>query len=159
MTLFLSTVTNRVDKKGRVSVPANFRAKLSESEANTLVCYESLGDHPCVEGCGLNRIERLAEAFDEMDPFDEERNAFAAHILGGARELAIDSDGRIVLPSELLGFAGITNEACFVGLGATFQIWNPKEFEHYRMAARERARAARGQIPWSNTKSRGDADG
>tara|TARA_E500000178_G_C17002859_1_gene746596 strand:- start:794 stop:1297 length:504 start_codon:yes stop_codon:yes gene_type:complete len=149
MVLFLSTVTNRVDKKGRVSVPAGFRTKLSEAGHQSIVCYESLGDHPCIDGCSLERMAQLAESFDEMDPFNEERNAFAAHILGGAKELPIDGDGRIVLPGEFMEFAGIEGEAAFVGLGQTFQIWSPDQFASYRAGARKLARASRGNIPWS----------
>lgn len=146
--LFLSTVTNKVDKKGRVSVPAGFRAKLTEAGYQSVVCYESLGDQSCLDGCSLDRMVKLAEAFDAMDPFDEERNAFAAHILGGSKELPIDGDGRIVLPQEFMAFARITTEACFVGLGPTFQVWNPDDFARYRADARNLARSARGHIPW-----------
>ena len=60
MRLFLSTFTNKVDKKGRVSVPATFRAALSELSFPGIVAYRSF-TALCIEGCGMDFMQRLSE--------------------------------------------------------------------------------------------------
>jgi MraZ protein len=139
MALFLSTFLNKVDKKGRVSVPSQFRAMLYGEEFSGIVIYESSINH-CIEGCSIERIKKLSELIDDLDPFSKERDAFATTILGGAAQLPFDSDGRVVLPKVLMDFAGIKTQATFIGKGQTFEIWEPKKFEDYVRKTRMEAK-------------------
>lgn len=149
MALFLSTYTNKIDKKGRVSVPAPFRASLASQHFNGIVAYASFV-HPCVEACGIDRIERLSESIDDLDPFSEERDAFATSILGGCVQLGFDGDGRVLLPELLISEASLSDRAVFVGKGQTFEIWKPETFEEYSTKARELARDRRGNLSLRN---------
>ena len=137
MALFLSTFENKVDSKGRVSVPSQFRAMLHGQDFSGIVLYESSINH-CIEGCSIERIQKLSEAIDDLDPSSRERDAFAATILGGAAQLPFDSDGRVILPKNLMEFAGIKDKAVFIGKGQTFEVWEPKLFNEYVKDAREK---------------------
>lgn len=145
MTIFLSTYQNKVDKKGRVSIPSTFRAVLAKEDFSGIIAYPSFVN-PCVEGCGMSRIERISEAIDIMDPYSEERDAFAASILGGSEQLNLDKDGRITLSEDFRDKTGITDKVVFVGKGQTFEIWNPEEFEKYSEKARNLAKEKRGKL-------------
>ena len=145
MALFLSTFEKKIDKKGRVSVPAQFRASLTEEAFGGIVVYSSF-IHPCVEASGMSRIEKLSNSIDSLDPFSEERDAFATAVLGGSSQLQFDSEGRVSLPPELLAATGIDEDVVFVGKGQTFEIWEPKKFAAYSKAARELALAKRGSL-------------
>lgn len=148
--LFLSTFHNRIDKKGRISVPAPFRAALAKQEFQGIVAYRSLVN-PCVEACGMERIEKLYRQLETLDPFSEERDALATTLFGQSSQLAFDSEGRISLPPAMLDEASITDEAVFVGKGETFELWEPKAFAAYAEQSRKTAydkrlalRASRG---------------
>jgi len=143
--LFLSTFTNKIDAKGRVSVPAQFRASLVNESFSGMVVYESFVNE-CVEGCDIERIKKLSESIDNLDPFSEERDAFATAVLGGSIQLSIDSDGRVILPESLLRKVNIKSEATFVGKGSTFEIWEPKQFEEYMTRAKKDAKAKRNLL-------------
>src|SRR4051812_17549324 len=130
MALFLSTYVNKLDKKGRISVPAPFRTVLAEQKFAGIVAYGSF-INPCIEGCGFDRIERLSASIDALDPYSDERDAFATTILGGSMQLAFDSEGRVFLPESLIELARIVDQAVFVGKGATFEIWEPTTFNAY----------------------------
>lgn len=143
--LFLSTYHNRIDKKGRVSVPAPFRAAVAGQDFAGVVAYGSLL-HPCVEGCGMGRFVKLNERIETLDPFSEERDAFAATIFGESVQLAFDGEGRIMLPESLIAVAGLSELATFVGKGETFEIWEPKAFGEYAQRARMIARDKRFQL-------------
>ncbi len=143
--LFLSTYINKIDKKGRVSVPASFRSSLSQQNFPGIIAYSSF-INPCIEACGINRIEILNQTIDSLDPYSEARDAFATTILGGCIQLAFDSEGRVILPEDLISFASLDEQACFVGKGATFEIWNPKAFEEYASLAREIAKKDRRSL-------------
>ena len=136
MALFLSTFENKVDSKGRVSVPSQFRSMLQGQDFSGIVLYES-SINTCVEGCSIERIQRLSEAIDDLDPSSRERDAFAATILGGAAQLPFDSDGRVILPKNLMEFAGIKDKAVFIGKGQTFEVWEPNAFNEYLKKSRE----------------------
>jgi MraZ protein len=158
MALFLSTFTNKLDKKGRVSVPASFRAALAGNEFSGIIAYPSF-INPCIEACGFDRITKLHQRIEALDPFSEERDVFATTILGGSVQIAFDGEGRVMLPEELLQEANITENALFVGKGETFEIWEPKAFAEYAARARTLAREKRLHLraePSASTQSGGN---
>jgi MraZ protein len=145
MALFLSTFKNRIDKKGRVSVPASYRNALAGQSFQGIVTYASFVN-PCIEACGMERIEKLYRQIERLDPFSEERDAFSTAILAGSQQLGFDGEGRVVLPEELIVEAGIIDTAMFVGKGETFEIWEPEAFAEYARKARDMAREKRLQL-------------
>ena len=138
MALFLSTFINKIDSKGRVSVPASFRAALSGQAASGVVTYRSI-KFPALEAAGVDRYEELASRLEQLPEFSEERDALAS-ILADSQQLPFDSEGRIILPQSLGEHAGLNSHAAFVGLGRSFQIWEPERFKQHQEAMRERAR-------------------
>lgn len=143
--LFLSTFHNRIDKKGRISVPATYRAVLSVQEFPGIIAYGSIM-HPCIEACGMQRINKMHERIDALDPYSPERDAFSASVFGDSVQLSFDGEGRVVLPESLMQTAGLEEMATFVGKGEIFEIWEPKAFTNYMAQARELARNKRGAL-------------
>ncbi len=152
MALFLSNFTNKIDSKGRISVPAAFRQAICDQKFLGVVVYESFINQS-IEGCGIDRITQLSDSIDDLDPFSETRDAFATAILGGSVQLSFDGDGRIILPNSLIEFANLKDTATFVGKGKTFEIWQPESFANYMKEAKEKARQNRGLLRLNNTKS------
>ncbi len=138
--LFLSTFINKVDRKGRVSVPAPFRAALAGQVFNGIVAFRSYRQ-AAIEGCGIDRMARLSDSIDELELFSEARDDLASTIFADAHQLPFDGEGRIILPPLLAEHAGITEMAAFIGRGATFQIWEPDAFATHQDEARARTRA------------------
>lgn len=133
---FLSTYTNKVDAKGRISIPARFRQVVADGDFPGVVIFPSF-TAPCLEGVTMQRMEELAEMIDaEFEPFDETYGAFAHSILADSYELTFDGDGRVLMPEELLDHAHVGEHATFVGLGKRFQIWEPSIYARQREEAR-----------------------
>tara|TARA_Y100000590_G_scaffold172503_1_gene197257 strand:+ start:380 stop:844 length:465 start_codon:yes stop_codon:yes gene_type:complete len=147
--MFLSTYENKIDKKGRVSVPASFRSYLSSLGYNGVVCYPSF-NHSSIEGCSQNRIEKISDSIDSLNPFEEKRDIFATSVLSESVSLQFDSEGRISIPEKLLEHAKIKQAMLFVGLGKTFQIWEPKLFEKFKNQAKKKANLNRASLKWEN---------
>ena len=125
--LFMDTVINKVDTKGRVSLPADYRAMVKELSTE-IVCYRSLSA-PCIEGCLEETLDKLANVIeDATDFFSETQDNLTNLIFGDAKRFTFDSTGRIMLSEKLLKHAGITDTAVFVGKGRKFQIWNPQNW-------------------------------
>lgn len=135
MPLFLSTHVNKVDKKGRVSVPAAYRSSLAGQGWEGVICLPSLV-YPALEGCDLAYMEKLStEQSQGMQAFGRSKDAFSSAVFAAARQLPFDSEGRIILPENFMKHAGITETACFVGQGPTFQIWEPGRFDAHQKEA------------------------
>ncbi|MDR1009042.1 MAG: hypothetical protein LBL52_02185 [Rickettsiales bacterium] len=143
--LFLGSIANKIDAKGRVSVPAEFRSGLHSGEFQGVILYHSFTGR-CIEGCTLERMEKISDAADTMDMFGEEAQSLNSLIFSDARRLAFDIAGRIVVPMDLLEFSGIKGDALFVGRGKTFQIWNPDDFKVAQSTARHRALESRPSL-------------
>ena len=146
MALFLSTHINKVDKKGRVSVPSSFRAELAEESFKGVVLFKS-NIHDCLEGFAWSYMEEIGKRLDNFDLFSADQDDLATSIFGTAVQLSMDGDGRIILPSDLLEFGEIEESASFVGMGAKFQIWSPEKFEHRQEQARNEVRSKGLTIP------------
>ena len=145
--MFLSTYENKLDKKGRVSVPASFRSHLSNLGYNGVICYPSFNNQ-CIEAWPQDRIEKISNAIDSLNPFEEKKDYFATSILSESINLQFDSEGRILLTSKLLKHAKIKNSMLFVGQGKTFQIWEPATFEKFRVTARRKSNTNRASLKW-----------
>lgn len=146
MALFLSSYVNKIDKKGRVSVPSSFRAVLQEeSDFAGIIIYPSFVNE-CIEACSFARLQLLNKAIDQLDPYSEERDAFATAILAGSHQLAFDSEGRILLPENLIESFCFNEQLCFVGKGETFEIWQPEKFNQYLEHSRLLAKSKRAML-------------
>ncbi len=152
--MFLSSYENKLDKKGRVSVPATFRSHLSSLGYNGFISYPSF-NHSALEACSQDRIEKLSNTIDSLNPFEEKRDYFATSILSESVNLQFDTEGRVSLTEKLLKHANIKNNILFVGLGKTFQIWEPKTFEKFKAVARKKAYENRSNLKWEN-KQKGE---
>ena len=152
--MFLSTYENNLDKKGRVSVPASFRSYLSNLGYNGVICYPSF-NHTALEACSQDRIEKLSDTIDSLNPFEEKRDYFATSVLSESVNLQFDTEGRVSFTKKLLNHARIKNNILFVGLGKTFQIWEPKMFEKFKVVARKKAYQNRSNLKWEN-KQKGE---
>jgi len=127
MSLFLSSFENRLDTKGRISVPASFRSAVANENFAGIVLYRSFTNN-CIEGLSMSRMEKMASATDQMGVFDSELDDLSAMLFADARPLQFDVTGRIIVPADLLAHANITDTAVFVGRGNSFQIWEPSAF-------------------------------
>ena len=145
--MFLSTYENKLDKKGRVSVPASFRSYLSNLGYNGVICYPSFNNN-CIEAWPQDRIEKISNAIDSLNPFEEKKDYFATSILSESINLQFDSEGRILLTSKLLKHAKIKNSMLFVGQGKTFQIWEPINFEKFKVIAKRKSNIHRASLKW-----------
>lgn len=128
MEQFVSTFTNKIDAKGRVSVPASFRNVLAKDGFEGIYCYPSLADQALDAG-GQRLVNRIGALLEGIDPYSEERDHLSMALYGASEVLSIDKDGRVVLPERMRKHAGIKSHVTFVGLGEKFQIWEPKTFE------------------------------
>ena len=152
--MFLSSYENKLDKKGRVSVPATFRSYLTSMGYNGFISYPSF-NHSALEACSQDRIEKLSNTIDSLNPFEEKRDYFATSVLSESFNLQFDTEGRVSLTEKLLDHAKIKNNILFVGLGKTFQIWEPKIFEKFKITARKKAYQNRSNLKWEN-KQKGE---
>ena len=147
--MFLSSFENKIDKKGRVSVPATFRSYLNTLGYNGFVSYPSF-NHSALEACSQDRIEKLSSTIDSLNPFEEKRDYFATSVLSESEIHQFDTEGRVSISEKLLNHAKIRNNVLFVGLGRTFQIWEPTNFDKFKSLARKKAFQNRSNLKWEN---------
>ncbi len=130
-------------------MPASFRSYLGNMGYNGVICYPSF-NNTSIEGCPQNRIEKISDSIDSLNPFEEKRDIFATSVLSESENLQFDSEGRISLSEKLLKHAKIKSTMLFVGQGKTFQIWEPKLFEKFKIQARKKANLNRASLKWES---------
>jgi MraZ protein len=149
MALFIGTHENKLDAKGRVSIPAQFRSvlkKLSHAGEGTAVASMYLRpshQNPCIEGWTELGFEALSAPLAQgYNQFSQEHEDFVLALFGDACAVETDKEGRIMLPPNLVAHAGLTENVAFIGTRNTFQIWEPEAGARRLAEAKEKARAA-----------------
>ena len=130
-------------------MPASYRSYLSNLGYNGVVCFPSF-NNPSVEAWPQDRIEKISNTIDSLNPFEEKRDYFATSVLSESENHQFDTEGRVSISEKLLNHAKIKNNLLFVGLGRTFQIWEPTNFEKFKSFARKKAFQNRSNLKWEN---------
>jgi MraZ protein len=152
MSQFLGTHQNKLDAKGRVSIPASFRTALRDRTAGeqggpvALVLRPS-HKYACIEGWPVAAFEALATPLDRLDMFGEDHEDLATALYADASLVESDKEGRIVLPDTLVHHAALSDAVTFMGLGRIFQIWEPAAAERRRVEARITTRSRGLTLP------------
>lgn len=143
---FRGESTQKVDSKGRVSIPASFRRVLAAGDpdwtdghpANLVIVY---GDQRrnYLECYTIEAIEEVDDKIAALPRGSVERRYLEKMFNGMSLETSVDNTGRLVLPKKLRDKIGLTNdsEAYFIGSGDTFQVWKMETFEADRTAGEE----------------------
>ena len=140
MTQFMGTHTNKLDAKGRVSIPAPFRAALKNGDDSGALILRPSHKYPCLEGWPIAAFLALADSMQSMPTLGDDQEDLAFALYSAATQMEPDREGRIVLPGELAAYAGLKDAVCFVGLSNRFQIWEPEAAARRLAEARTRAR-------------------
>ncbi|MBN8952228.1 MULTISPECIES: division/cell wall cluster transcriptional repressor MraZ [unclassified Rhizobium] len=141
MNRFLSNATNRIDSKGRVSVPAAFRSVLAERDIQELYCFQDFV-FPAISVGGLDLLDRFERQIAADDPFSPAANQMSLLIHGGGVFMKLDAEGRLMVTDFIRDFTGIAGEVTFVGRADHFQLWRPEAFLALQAQAREERRLA-----------------
>lgn len=123
---FRGTYENRLDKKGRVSVPAEFRTQLKGQAFEGIVAFPSLrhgSKHKALECSGADRLDAMSASIDPTKVMPDGTSRDTHLTLGRARDLAFDGEGRVVLPETFVAHLGLGERITFVGQGPFFEMW------------------------------------
>ena len=145
MDRFVSHYRLGLDAKGRVSVPAAFRAVLARDGFEGLYCHPAL-DRPALDAGGQALLAEIEALIAGFVPYSEERERFSLALYGTSETLKIDGQGRVLLSDTLKTHAGITDTVIFVGLGHKFRIWEPGRFRAELTEATDKVRAHKAEL-------------
>ena len=128
--IFFGTHENKVDRKGRVSIPSLFRQALTQESFQGVVVYPALHGLG-LEGCGLSHFQWIGRHLDKIAPFSRQRERLTAQIFPKACPLQWDGTGRVQLPGHLLKSAGIEDQVYFCGFYRVFRVLSPTDHESF----------------------------
>ena len=137
MNRFLSSAVNRIDAKGRVSVPAHFRTVVQSRGYSELYAIRQL-DVPALDVGGLDLLDRYEERIALEDPFLQTADDMSFFVHGDGAFLKLDQDGRITVTDFIREHTGISSEVAFVGRGNFFQMWEPDRLRAHGAEVRAR---------------------
>ena len=142
MDLFTFTYENKIDRKGRVSVPAQYRSIFVRHNESPVFAQSLTGRY--LEGMRPERLEQMSEAMDRMDTLSDEF-ATLTMMISNTTALQPDGEGRIILPEQFLSYANLTDAVLFAGIGRSFQMWNPQDYAKHKQ--KHLNKIEKGEIP------------
>jgi MraZ protein len=153
MNRFVSNFTNRLDSKGRVSIPATFRAVLARDGFEGLYVHPAL-DAPALDAGGHALLAEIDAFLASLPAYSDERDQLSTALFGTSEILKVDPEGRVTLTETVKSHAGIGDAVTFVGLGSKFQIWEPERFRVHLEEARSKVRVLKRSLGTAGLESR-----
>jgi MraZ protein len=141
---YLGHVTNRIDAKGRVSVPAQFRSIIQKAGHSELYALRSL-HLPALDVGGPELLTRFDKRLEHEDPFAETADDMSFYLHADGGFLKLDGDGRITVTDFIREHTGVSVDVTFAGANTHFQMWHPDQFEAHRTKVRQRLAEKRRQ--------------
>jgi MraZ protein len=129
MSSFKGSYEYSVDSKGRINIPAKLRKYVSPEANDTFVVTR--GFERCLFVFPLDEWNILEQSIRRLSSSDPRERFFTRLLLQYATESQLDGQSRIILPRELLQFAGIQDQALILGVLERIEVWNPKTYEEY----------------------------
>ncbi len=123
MHMFMGEYNHTIDAKGRLIIPAKFREVLGDEFVVTK------GMDGCLFVFDNSEWQAFAEKLRSLPMIDKEVRQFTRFFLAGAASVEVDKQGRILLPSVLRDFAGITKDTVLIGVGSRIEIWSKDRWE------------------------------
>jgi len=129
MASFISEFKCKLDPKGRLVLPAKFKAALPESLGNELVLRR--GEDPCIVVYPKAEFKKLYHKVSSLSDFNPTERKFKRQFLSGLSEVELDNSGRFLIVKQMLEWAGIDKEAILVGMGSNIEIWDPVKYQQH----------------------------
>lgn len=145
MERFVSTYAMRLDSKGRMSIPAPYRALIARDGLEHVYCHPAL-ELPALQAGGTRLMAGIDALIERYPPYSEAREELAGALYGAIEILKLDPEGRVMLSEGLKSHAHIGSEAVLVGLGDSFRIWEPGRFRAHLAEANAKVRALKAEI-------------
>lgn len=141
----MSSTVNKIDSKGRISIPAPFRSVLEFQGYPGVYLFPSFTSR-AIDGGGQELIDQISLSVEKMQLFSEETDALSTALFSDTYSLSYDQDGRISLPELLIEHANLRERVIFVGQGRKFQMWNPDDFKLFKRETKIKALENRNLI-------------
>lgn len=131
--MFLGEYTHTIDAKGRLTLPAKFRAHFQSGLVVTR------GIDKCLFAFPLSEWETLSQKVSDLPLTDAAARQFRRLLFSGASDEIPDKQGRVLLPSYLREYATLDGEVVVAGLNTHVEIWKPEIWREARQSFEEDA--------------------
>ncbi len=137
--MFSGRYDHAIDEKGRVSIPVRFREELQHEGLDRLYITNAFHERSrCLELYPPAGWSNLIDKIRQKARFDPKLEMFELFYIGGAHEVQVDRQGRILVPPKLREFAKLGREVTFSARSDHFQLWDKQELERVLKAAEEK---------------------
>lgn len=127
--MFLGEYQHSLDNKGRLTLPARFRADLGDAFVATKGMDNCLFIYP------LSEWKVIEQKMRTLPITSSDARAFVRFFLSGASECELDNQGRVVIASNLREYAGIDKDVTVIGVGTRVEVWARDKWEGYAQGA------------------------
>jgi len=133
MTFFTSEYVCKLDAKGRLVLPARIKAQLPEPEGGVQELVIRRGFEQCLIIYPMVEFKKVFSKISGLNEFNEEYRKLQRNFLSGVITVELDSNGRFLIPKNMLAYAQVDKDAMLVGTGSKVEIWNPSIYEKHQI--------------------------
>ncbi len=128
MNTLIGTYECKVDAKGRLMLPVAFKKQLASVTEKGFVLKRAVFQ-PCLELYPMQEWESMMQNINKLNRFKKKNNDFIRRFTAGVKSIDLDVSGRLLVPKDLVGFAGITKEIVVTSAVNIIEIWDKDKYE------------------------------
>ena len=128
MNTLIGTYECKVDAKGRLMRPVAFKKQLASVTEKGFVLKRAVFQ-PCLELYPMQEWESMMQNVNKLNRFKKKNNDFIRRFTAGVKSIDLDVSGRLLIPKDLVGFAGITKEIVVTSAVNIIEIWDKDKYE------------------------------
>ncbi|MDA9875765.1 MAG: division/cell wall cluster transcriptional repressor MraZ [Flavobacteriaceae bacterium] len=128
MNTLIGTYECKVDAKGRLMLPVAFKKQLASVTEKGFVLKRAVFQ-PCLELYPMQEWESMMHNVNKLNRFKKKNNDFIRRFTAGVKSVDLDVSGRLLIPKDLVGFAGITKEIVVTSAVNIIEIWDKDKYE------------------------------
>jgi MraZ protein len=131
MTFFTSEYECKLDAKGRLVLPARIKSQLPEPDGEGQELVIRRGFEQCLIIYPMVEFKKVFSKISGLNEFNEEYRKLQRNFLSGVVTVELDSNGRFLIPKNMLTYAQVDKDAMLVGTGSKVEVWNPSIYEKH----------------------------
>lgn len=147
MGIYIGNIEAKVDDKGRIAVPAQYRRHMNDRGIGVHLVMRVDGENMCLVMYPIDvwqkKVEQLQQSLNEWDAEDQ---MMLMQYVASAAEAEIDAQGRVLIPRKILQQIAVESDGLFVGGVDRFALWSKEKFEAKMMDGKDFGKRLMGKI-------------
>ena len=128
MAFFTGEHECKLDAKGRLVLPSRLKSVLPEASKKSIIIRKGFESNLIIYP--ITEFQHIYTRINSLNEFSSEQRKLKRNLFSGISQIEFDSNGRFLIPKNMISHGGIEREVILIGVGNIIELWNPKSYKN-----------------------------